>query len=78
LNHYGEEKPLPFIIILLNVTKMYYNLASSMELNIMDLDNILYVSRGYAPITVQLVEAVSSCMATTSIAGGGGGSQEKY
>ncbi len=49
-----------------------------MELNIMDLDNILYVSRGYAPITVQLVEAVSSCMATTSIAGGGGGSQEKY
>lgn len=44
----------------------------------MDLDNILYVSRGYAPITVQLVEAVSSCMATTSIAGGGGGSQEKY
>lgn len=48
-----------------------------MELNILALDNILYVSSGYTPNTVQLVEASSSCWAATSIAGGGGGSKEK-
>jgi hypothetical protein len=57
--------------------RKYLNLVSSVEVNNHDPDDISYVSSGYSPLSVRLVEAISSGWAGSGIAGGGGGTKEE-
>lgn len=53
--------------------RKYLNLISDVEVNNHDPDDISYVSSGYAPLSVRLIEAISSGWAGLS----GGGSKEE-
>jgi hypothetical protein len=52
--------------------RKYLNLVSSVEVDNHDPDGISYVSSGYSPLSVRLVEAISSGWTGSSIARGGG------
>lgn len=57
--------------------RKYLNLVSTVEVNNQDPDDISYVSSGYSPLSVRLVEAISSGWAGAGISGGGGGTKEE-